>query len=55
MKKECLDLVEFYTFGHPHVGDAVFVKAFESDVAGIDTYRVTRADDLAVHLPFELA
>lgn len=53
LKSEGYDLVETYTFGQPRVGDAVFVKAFESEFAGIDTFRVTHADDPVPHLPFE--
>lgn len=53
LKNEGYDLVESYTFGQPRVGDATFVKAFEAEFSGIETYRLTHADDPVPHLPFE--
>ena len=37
LKKHGYDLVETYMFGQPRVGNEVFVKAFESEFAGIDS------------------
>jgi len=40
-----------YTFGQPRVGNAAFASAFNTAMASIPVYRLSRADDPIVYLP----
>lgn len=47
------NLTKAYNFGSPRVGDAAFARSFDSALAEVPVFRVTRADDPIVYLPAE--
>jgi len=45
-------LATSYTFGSPRLGNAAFAGAFNAKFAGVPVFRVSRADDPIVYVPF---
>jgi hypothetical protein len=44
-------VAKVYTFGQPRVGDAAFAGAFNSAMASVPVFRVSRVDDPVIYVP----
>mmetsp|Transcript_52314 Transcript_52314/g.146790 ORF Transcript_52314/g.146790 Transcript_52314/m.146790 type:complete len:360 (+) Transcript_52314:98-1177(+) len=52
LRRSSFNVTMSHTFGQPRVGDDAFAAAFNEEFADVPFFRVTRADDPIVYLPY---